>query len=90
MPSAAPSTDESATGGLFELPDLGQLDAALAAIPMPVTLGQIATIEERDVNASGYARTDGQPSLTVSITKRSGANTISVADEVEAVFDGCP
>ena len=53
---------------------------------MPVTLGQIASIEERDVNASGYARTDGQPSLTVSITKRSGANTITVADEVEEVF----
>ena len=73
-------------GGLA-LPDLGQLGEALAAIPMPVTLGQIASIEERDVNASGYARTDGQPSLTVSITKRSGANTISVADEVEAVFE---
>ncbi len=86
-PSAAPTADDAATGGLFELPDMSQLDAALAAIPMPVTLGQIATIEERDVNASGYARTDGQPSLTVSVTKRSGANTISVADEVEAVFE---
>ncbi|HZW00313.1 MAG TPA: efflux RND transporter permease subunit [Candidatus Deferrimicrobium sp.] len=83
---AAPAAEGDSEGGL-QLPDLGQLSEALAAIPMPVTLGQIATIEEREVNASGYARTDGQPSLTVSITKRSGANTISVADEVEAVFD---
>ncbi len=92
-PSAAPAAVEGepaaegdSEGGL-QLPDLGQLSEALAAIPMPVTLGQIATIEVREVNASGYARTDGQPSLTVSITKRSGANTINVADEVEAVFD---
>ena len=81
-----PAAEGGSEGGL-QLPDLGQLGEALAAIPVPVTLGQIATIEERDVNASGYARTDGQPSLTVSITKRSGANTIDVADEVEAVFD---
>ena len=83
--SPAPVAEGDTEGGLA-LPDLSQLNEALAAIPMPVTLGQIATIEQRDVNASGYARTDGQPSLTVSITKRSGANTIDVADEVEAVF----
>ena len=91
VPSPSPvatTEDEGATGGLGAAPpDLGELDEALAAIPMPVTLGQIAAIEEREVNASGYARTNGQPSLTVSILKRSGANTIDVADAVEAVFD---
>src|SRR3990172_1359720 len=40
-------------GGGFQLPDLSQLGEALAAIPMPVTLGQIASVEEREVNASG-------------------------------------
>ncbi len=88
--SAAPATttdDGEGSDGLgLQLPDLGDLGEALAAIPMPVRLGDIATIEEREVNASGYARTNGQPSLTVSVLKRSGANTIDVADEVEAVF----
>ena len=69
------------------MPDVSGLADALAAIPMPITLGDIATIEQRDVNLSGYARTNGQPSLTVSITKRSGGNTVSVADEVLAVFE---
>ena len=86
-PAASPAPVAEGDSEGLALPDLGQLGEALAAIPMPVTLGQIASIEERDVNASGYARTNGQPSLTVSITKRSGANTISVADEVEAVFE---
>jgi HAE1 family hydrophobic/amphiphilic exporter-1 len=85
-PAATAEEDGSGDGLGLELPDLGALNEALAAIPMPVTLGQIASIEEREVNASGYARTNGQPSLTVSILKRSGANTIDVADAVEAVF----
>ena len=58
----------------------------LANLPMPVTLGQIADIERHDVQVSGYARTNGQPSLTLSLTKRSGANTVEVADAVQAVF----
>lgn len=56
-------------------------------MPRPVTLGEIATIEQQDVQISGYARTDGQPSLTLSITKQSGANTVDVAGEIEGVFE---
>ena len=85
-PGGAIDEDGASAGGGLQLPDLSQVSEALAAIPMPVTLGQIASIEERDVNASGFARTNGQPSLTLSITKRSGANTIDVADAVEAAF----
>jgi len=90
IPSDAPDGAQppgDSEGGGFRLPDLSGLTETLAAIPMPVTLGQIATIEERDVNLSGYARTNGQPSLTVSITKQSGGNTVSVADDVLAVFE---
>ena len=92
---ATPAPDEAATeeapaedgaGGLFELPDLSSLGEALAQIPQPVTLGEIATIEPQEVQVSGYARTNGQPSLTLSVTKQSGANTVDVASEVEEVF----
>ncbi len=84
-PSGAQPADGSGSSG-NQQPETGGLAAALAAIPMPVTLDEIATIEARDVNLSGYARTGGQPSLTVSITKKSGGNTVSVADDVMAVF----
>jgi hydrophobic/amphiphilic exporter-1 (mainly G- bacteria), HAE1 family len=88
----APVDDGAATtddeGGLFgSLPDLGRLTEALASIPVPVRLGDVATIEPRDANLSGYARTDGQPSLTVSVSLASGANTVSVSNEIEAVFE---
>ncbi len=54
--------------------------------PTPVTLGQVADIAVQDVQVSGYARTDGQPSLTLTVSKASGANTVQVADAVQAVL----
>jgi HAE1 family hydrophobic/amphiphilic exporter-1 len=83
-PAEEPPAEEE---GGFKLPDLSQLTEALAAIPMPITLADIATIEERDVNLSGYARTNGQPSLTVSISSSSGANIVELSGEIEAVFE---
>ncbi|MEX1334586.1 MAG: efflux RND transporter permease subunit [Candidatus Limnocylindrales bacterium] len=77
--AAEAETDEP--GGPLE-----QLAQALASVPLPVTLGEIATIEADEVQVSGYARTNGQPSLTLSVTKGSGANTVAVASEVEDAF----
>jgi HAE1 family hydrophobic/amphiphilic exporter-1 len=86
-----PAADEPAADeapGLFDsLPDLSQLTEALAAIPVPITLGDVATVEPREANLSGYARTDGQPSLTVSVSLASGANTVSVSNQIEDVFE---
>jgi HAE1 family hydrophobic/amphiphilic exporter-1 len=82
------ATDEGSGGGLFgDLPDLSQLTAALAAMPLPITLGDIATIEQAEVAESGYARTNGEPSLTLSVSMASGGNTVQVSEEVHAVFD---
>ena len=55
-----------------------------AAAPTPITLGEIATVEEAGVATTGYARTNGEPSLTLTVTKTSAANTVKVAEEVEA------
>ncbi len=84
----SPAADGApADEGGFKLPDLSKLTEALASMPMPITLGDIATIEQHDVNLSGYARTNGRPSLTVTISKSSGANTVSVSNDIEAVFE---
>ena len=58
-----------------------------AAAPVPITLGEIATVDEAGVATTGYARTNGVPSLTLTVTKTSAANTVSVAREVEAQLD---
>ena len=58
-----------------------------AGPPTPVTLGQIATIELTDVATTGYARTNGSPSLSLTVTKTAVANTVDVAALVMAELD---
>ncbi len=60
--------------------------AAPGEAPQPVTLGEIATIAPVDLNTSGFSRTNGQPSLTLIVSKGAGANTVDVADATQAAF----
>ncbi len=57
------------------------------ALPTPILLGEIAVVELQDVATTGYSRTDGQPSLTLTVTKTTEANTVTVADDVQAKLD---
>jgi len=56
------------------------------AIPELIRLGDVATIAVVEVQESGYARTNGAPSLTLTVSKASGANTVEVADATTAAF----
>ncbi len=57
---------------------------AVPAAPSPITIGELGTVEQVGVATTGYARTDGQPAVTISVSKTSGANTVTVADAVQA------
>jgi len=50
--------------------------------PTPILLKDIATVAEVGAPTTGFARTDGVPSLTLTVTKTSNANTVEVADAV--------
>ncbi len=50
--------------------------------PTPILLKDIATVAEVGAPTTGFARTDGVPSLTLTVTKTSSANTVEVADAV--------
>ena len=56
------------------------------AAPAPITLGDLGTVELSGVATTGYARTNGDPSLTLTVTKTSNANTVTVARQVEATL----
>ncbi len=62
--------------------------ATQATPPAPVTLAQVAEVTIEDVQLSGYARTDGQPAITLTVSKASGANTVLVADAVRTLLEG--
>jgi hydrophobic/amphiphilic exporter-1 (mainly G- bacteria), HAE1 family len=52
--------------------------------PTPITIGDLGTVELVDLATTGFARTNGNPSLSLSVTKTSDANTVLVAEEVQA------
>jgi len=52
----------------------------------PVTLGQIATIEDSEQEQENSALIDGQRTLALDIRKAQGQNTIEVADAVRQVL----
>jgi HAE1 family hydrophobic/amphiphilic exporter-1 len=80
-----PVTTLASFGSLEALESL-VVGATQATPPAPVTLGEIADVTIEQVQLSGYARTDGEPSLTLTVSKASGANTVLVADGVQAVL----
>jgi hydrophobic/amphiphilic exporter-1 (mainly G- bacteria), HAE1 family len=55
--------------------------------PQPITLGEIAKVELADAATTGYGRTNGQPAVTISVSKASTANTVDVAEAVQAKLD---
>ena len=60
---------------------------APGAVPTPVKLSDVASVQLESVPTTGFARTNGNPSLTLTITKTSTANTVQVAQAVEKVLD---
>ncbi len=77
--AAAPSS----TSGTGANPAASAAPAAPAA-PKLVTIGDLGTVEVAGVSTTGYARTNGQPALSLSVSKTSAANTVLVAEEVTA------
>ena len=59
-------------------------------VPTPITLGQLGTVEYGPDPAAGVSRTNGEPSVGISIIKTSEANTVDVSasvDETMAALD---
>jgi len=57
-----------------------------AASPIPVRLGDIATITAAPAPATGYTRTNGVPSIGIAVTKKALANTVAVSDEIRGAL----
>jgi HAE1 family hydrophobic/amphiphilic exporter-1 len=58
--------------------------AAAAAPPVRIHISDIGSVDVAQVATTGYARTDGEPSLTITVSKNANANTVDVAQAVGA------
>ncbi len=58
--------------------------SAAPVAPKPITIGDLGTVEPDLVATTGYGRTNGDQALTLTVSKASNANTVEVADAVQA------
>jgi HAE1 family hydrophobic/amphiphilic exporter-1 len=56
--------------------------------PGVTTIGDVATVEVADEPVTGYSRVNGEPSLTISITKTPAGNTVDVSNAVRDALPG--
>ncbi|SDS03532.1 efflux RND transporter permease subunit [Microterricola viridarii] len=85
---AFPDADSGALGGDAgaQAQAQGQAQAQAAAqaarTPLPTTISDVATVALENNPATSISRVDGQPALTIAITKLPAANTVDVSNAV--------
>ncbi|UCF30611.1 MAG: efflux RND transporter permease subunit [bacterium] len=72
-----------------EITDPSQIDNLVLLIRegRPIYLKDVATIRDTFEDASSYARLNDQPSVTLSVKKRTGENIIEISDKVFAILE---
>src|SRR5690349_18613417 len=73
--------------GASIVPNASASTPAQPAPPTTVTIVDLGTVTPQGLATTGYARTDGKPAVSRSITNTSNANTVEVADAVQAKLD---
>ncbi|HSO30153.1 MAG TPA: efflux RND transporter permease subunit [Candidatus Sulfomarinibacteraceae bacterium] len=68
-------------------PGAGAPSAGAPSIPTPVTLGSLGVVEEVQVASTGFSRTGGEPSVSISVSKTADGNTVAVSAAIEAAFE---
>jgi len=58
--------------------------APTPAAKIRIHISDIGSVAVAQVATTGYARTNGEPSLTITVSKNANANTVDVADAVQA------
>jgi HAE1 family hydrophobic/amphiphilic exporter-1 len=73
---------------LDDIRNIGIFTTSASGTPASVVrLGDIATVAEVSAAPNGASRTDGQPAVSIQVTKAKDANTVQVAHRVTAELD---
>lgn len=76
-----------------EVPGLIKNAADVYSLPVKasgdtvVTFGDVATITRTFEDATSYAHVNGQPAITLGVTKKLGTNVITISDDVRATTE---
>jgi len=75
-----------ANGQLTSVDDLRNVVVSMTREGRQVRLGEVASVTDGWTDAQRYVRNNGRSAVAVEIVKKSGANTVAVADGVMAVL----
>ncbi|POX57603.1 hydrogenase expression protein [Streptomyces sp. Ru62] len=75
-------------GGFTSLKQIRDLMVTGEGAKRPVRLGTVATVEEQPAPADSLTRTDGRPSLAVSVTMDHDGSAVSISNAVEDKLPG--
>jgi len=81
VPGTTPGGDADQEGLPF---DVGQ--AATITVPVAATIADVASVELTDNPVASISRVNGEPALTISVTKLPAANTVDVSNAVTALL----
>ena len=91
LPVDAALVPVSATGRFTSIEQLQQLvvggSVDATGQPVPVLLGQVATVTLAEVRTTGWSETNGEPGLSLSVSKSAEANTVKTAEGSIAAID---
>ncbi len=62
--------------------------AAPAAAPEPKTIADVATVKIEDDPVTGISRVNGEPSITIAVSKTPAGNTVAVSKTVQDAIPG--
>ncbi|MFD7135029.1 efflux RND transporter permease subunit [Streptomyces sp. NPDC059894] len=75
-------------GGFTSIEQIQDLMIAGTAGAKPVRLGDVATVKQEEAPADSITRTDGRPSLAVSVTMDHDGSAVAISDAVEDKLPG--
>ncbi|MCD7101473.1 efflux RND transporter permease subunit [Pseudoclavibacter sp. 13-3] len=87
LPVASAASTSAATAQTGAAGSSSAGDAAASAAIAPVRLGDVAQVTLTEAPVTGISRVDGQPAVTVQVTKRPTGNTVEVSKQITAQMD---
>ena len=82
--AAGAASSPGAAAGASAAPTATAATDTVQADPEPVRLGSVAEVEVALEESSSITRTDGEPSLGVSVTKSQDGNTVDISDGIRS------
>ncbi|GAA1508622.1 HAE1 family hydrophobic/amphiphilic exporter-1 [Agromyces terreus] len=85
LPDGTETPDGTAAPDATATPDATAAPATIS-VPVAITIGDVASVEVTENPVTSISRVNGEPALTIQVTKLPAANTVDVSNAVTALL----